>query len=105
MALGRGDLGWKGVASGDVTCLEIPGLHTNIFEYPRVEEVAARLDEVLERADAATTSAVSSGSVAPAGDAAPGCGTTTTVADSEVGQALGASIDRLLARRPRVSGP
>jgi thioesterase domain-containing protein len=105
MALGRGDLGWKGVATGDVTCLEIPGLHTNIFESPRVEEVAARLDEVLERADVATTSAVPSGGIAAAGDPAPGYETTPAVTDSEVGQVLGASIDRLLARRPRVSGP
>ncbi len=51
MAVGKSDLGWGSVVTGQVTSIEIPGLHNTIFEEPQLGIVGGRLDQLLDRLD------------------------------------------------------
>jgi amino acid adenylation domain-containing protein len=51
MARGRSDLGWRRVAGGRVSSIEVPGLHNTLFDEPYVQAVASRIDELLDAAD------------------------------------------------------
>ncbi|GAB7192562.1 hypothetical protein NUM3379_32710 [Kineococcus sp. NUM-3379] len=47
MALGRADLGWRGLLTGRVRIREVPGLHTGVFDPGHVDALAAALRECL----------------------------------------------------------
>ena len=49
MAVGKSDLGWGSVVTGQVTSIDIPGLHNTIFEEPQLGIVGGRLDQLLDR--------------------------------------------------------
>jgi amino acid adenylation domain-containing protein len=48
MAVGKGDLGWAPYVSGNLTTVEIPGLHNTIFEDPQLEVIGAKLSSLLD---------------------------------------------------------
>ncbi len=48
MAIGKGDLGWAPYVSGQLTTVEIPGLHNTIFEDAQLEVIGTKLSLLLD---------------------------------------------------------
>ena len=51
MALGRDDLGWRGVVGGRLTTTKVSGLHNTLFEDPHLQGLAGAIDYILDSAD------------------------------------------------------